>query len=94
MSKKPTRVTAGNYYGRTYDGRMVHIGDNDQVPDAVICRRVVDFPEGRPPNGAKLQPCAECQAFIAYNPKGLHLDQRRICMQCAGVQPLPMRMAE
>jgi len=90
MPKKPTPVDAGNYYGRTYDGRLVLLGDVARKPDHVICRRVDDFPDGRPPNGAKLQPCAQCQEFIAFNPKGLHLDRPRICLQCAGVQPLPI----
>lgn len=57
-------------------------------PDAVICRRVADYASS-PPAGAALGACDQCAAPIAYNPEGPHLDRPRICMQCAGIEPLP-----
>ena len=86
-----TKTAPGKYYGRTWDGRLEPIdGVPVQTPDAIICRRVADYPHQVPPAGAVRGFCQTCGAVIAYNPKGPHQDRPRICMQCAQIQPLPI----
>jgi hypothetical protein len=81
------RTESGEYYERDERGlRPAAPG----VPDVVICRRVVDYPDGQPPIDAALDTCTECSALVAYNPSGPHLERPRVCMQCAGIQPLPI----
>jgi len=77
-----------HYYGRTWDGRLIEALPSD--PDAVICRRVADYPGGQPPAAATLTACRDCEALVAFNPTGPYLDRPRVCLQCAGIQPLPM----
>ena len=60
------------------------------IPDAVICRRVADFPHGRPPAGAAITDCVKCGVPIAYNPRGPHQDKPHVCMPCEHIQPLPI----
>jgi len=87
------RVDGGKYYGVTFAGRLVPLGDVDVVPDKIICRRVADFPRGVPPPGAAIVPCVTCGASVAMNPKGPHRDRPFVCMQCEHVQPLPIEDA-
>lgn len=58
-------------------------------PDAVLCRRVADYPFGMPPSIAIIQTCVECQAPVARNPVGPHGDRPPLCLQCFGITPLP-----
>lgn len=79
----------GTYYWLNFfDGDMKEAAPG--VPHRVVCRRVADFPDGRPPAGAAFVPCVECAAPVAYNPHGPHRDRPRVCMQCVGVEPLPI----
>lgn len=56
-------------------------------PSHVICRRIADYAPSPVPTGAAVGRCAQCDAPVAYNPRGPHLDRPRLCMQCAGIQP-------
>jgi hypothetical protein len=87
-----TKTQAGRYYGIDGHGRMHDLGEQDsgRPPDAVICRRVADFPAATPPASAAIAPCPKCGELIAYNPAGRHGDRPRECMQCHGVEPLPL----
>lgn len=87
------RTKPGQYYGVTRAGRMVPVGDVDLAPDVVICRRVVDYPHGRPPAAAITGPCADCGKRIAWNPTGPHQDRPHVCMQCRQIEPLPIEEA-
>lgn len=81
------KVDGGGYYREGWRGlRPAAPG----VPDAVICRRVVDYPDGQPPPAAALDTCTRCSALVAYNPHGPHVERPRVCMQCAGIAPLPI----
>jgi hypothetical protein len=84
-----TRTTGGKYYadigGRLREVRPVE----GEPPEAVICRRVADYPGSVPPAGAMVGRCLDCDASIVYDPRGPHPGVRRICMQCARIQPLP-----
>jgi len=60
------------------------------VPDVRVCRRVADYAPSPVPAAAAIGFCADCGTPIAYNPHGQHLDRPAICMQCAGIQPLPI----
>jgi hypothetical protein len=92
--KKYFQVESGQYVGIDHKGRMHHVDDTaGQPPDVVVCRRVADFPAGQAPRGAGVAPCVECQTLIVYNPNGPHLDRPRVCMQCRGIQPLPITRA-
>lgn len=88
--KKRTFVQGGNYYGETVSGQLVPMGDVEVPPDAVVCRRVVDFPRGIPPPAALVVACDRCGASVATNPNGPHRDRPRVCMQCAHIEPLPL----
>lgn len=82
-------VFAGGIYQRDARGRMTPVGDvSADLVDVWICRRVADFPTG-PPAGAALAACSRCAAAIAYNP-ARSLPAPKICMQCAGIEPLPL----
>jgi hypothetical protein len=77
----------GEYYGRvTKDGPLLPAPAGQ--PDVVICRRLADYPRGRPP-GAWLTVCARCGAPIAFDPRSLHSDRPHVCMQCCHIRPLP-----
>lgn len=82
MDTKP-----GQYLRRDDRHRLQAVAPGE--PDAVICRRVTDYPDGRPPSIALLQPCVECGAVVARNPAGPHADRPPLCMQCYGLAPLP-----
>jgi len=91
VTRERTKTMPGTYYGVTHAGRMVPLSSSpDRPPDKVICRRVADYAPFRPPAAASTGPCADCGAPIAWNPAGPHQDRPKICMQCAGIQPLPI----
>lgn len=84
METKP-----GRFYGRTWDGRLEEVPGQDHQADVWICRRLCDFPGGRLPPGGEIAQCERCEAVIVYNP-ARQLAVPRVCMQCAGIQPLPI----
>jgi hypothetical protein len=91
MKKPGPRIDAGHYYGkRTRTGPLEPAPPG--VPDAVICRRVIDYAPHPLPTGAEVTTCSECSALIAYNPAGPHQDAPKVCMQCAWIKPLPMEV--
>ena len=59
-------------------------------PDVVICRRAVDYLPGLPPPGAHIGRCSDCHVWIVSDPRGPHPDKPHICLQCAGITPLPL----
>ena len=85
------KTQPGHYYARDDDGRLIEYTPVEESPptDVVICRRVVDFPHATPPPGARILSCAECAAPIAADPASPHQELPRICLQCAGIRPLP-----
>lgn len=89
---------SGQYVGVDGEGRYHRLGHHrditpPQPPSKTICRRVLDYPHGRPPAIAALTHCVECGDAIAFNPAGPHQDVPKICMQCAGIDPLPITEA-
>jgi hypothetical protein len=85
-------VNAGTYVVRTPNGfaRLPEFPINP-VPQVVICRRLSDYPQQRPPAAAAMTVCHTCRAPIAFNPNGPHHDRPKICLQCAGIEPLPIK---
>lgn len=59
------------------------------APDAVVCRRLVDYPGFQVPRGGEIGTCGRCDQLVVFNPKGPHQDRPRVCMQCVGISPLP-----
>lgn len=84
------RITKPGLYGVTWTGEHVKVGDDFGPPSEVVCRRVADYPKGKPPAAARITTCADCGRRIAFNPAGPHQDKPKVCMQCAGIQPLPI----
>ncbi len=81
-------IRVGNYYGRTDDDRLVPVSPW-RAPDTWVCRRLADFPDQEiPPNGATAE-CSRCTEIVVFNPKR-HVRAPKVCMQCAGITPLPM----
>jgi hypothetical protein len=78
-------VNPGTFYKREPSGRLVPTADTGQ-PDVWVCRRVADYP--RLPEGAATTVCCRCHAPIAFNPART-VDAPKVCMQCAGIEPLP-----
>ena len=89
---KKADVHGGNYYARDpVNGRLVPHAPG--VPDVWICRRVADYPPAPVPVGAGFATCSRCGAAIAYNPartRTVPATTPKVCMQCAGVEPLPI----
>jgi hypothetical protein len=83
------RTEGGHYYERDWTGRL---RDTAQcgIPDVVICRRVVDYAPAPVPPTAAVTESARCGAVIAYNPANPHTARPKICMQCGGIEPLPI----
>lgn len=87
--KRGIDVHGGNFYGqRVKDGPLEPAPPGR--PDIVVCRRVADYDVPLPAHAATTN-CSQCAAPIAFNPQGPHQDVKKICMQCARIQPLPMR---
>jgi len=83
---------AGQFLGVTATGRYLELGAEEvggRAPARVICRRVADYAQGRAPAGAALGACASCGAAIAFNPAKFP-DQPHVCLQCSGIEPLPI----
>lgn len=95
MTKKKRRgelVEAGRFYARvTPDGPLLPAPAS--APDVWICRRVADFPNRALPVGAAEACCDRCGAAIAYNPgrvAAVPAATPKHCMQCCGIEPLPI----
>lgn len=86
MSK---HVTGGQYLERDWTGRLIDTARRD-TPDVVICRRVVDYAPAPVPPTAAITECTRCGAAVAFNPAGPHPTRPKICMQCGGIEPLPI----
>lgn len=90
MTKRPPLIGPGYYRRDDRTSRLQPVGDVDEAPTVVICRRVRDYAPAPVPAGAGVTPCSRCGSFIAFNPAGLHQDVPKVCMQCAGIRPLPI----
>lgn len=87
MTKRYTRP--GQFFLRSiFGGPLETMPDLGVQPDEVVSRRVVDFPDGRPPENAVLMTCGRCGAAIASERKFPGVP--RICLQCSGIEPLPI----
>lgn len=64
-----------------------------EAADVWVCRRVVDYAPAPVPPHAAVDTCAWCSALVAYNP-ARPVDAPRVCMQCAGIEPLPITPAD
>lgn len=91
MTTNHDEVKPGVVYERDWRGRLVerHVLAPGEMPDIWVCRRVVDYPHQQPPAGAATDVCQRCGAVIAYNP-ARRVVAPRVCMQCAGIEPLPI----
>lgn len=79
-----TRIRAGRYY--LLDDRATEV--LPQEPDAVVCRRVVDWPVGKPlPPGTAFGTCVQCCAWVLFEAAGPHPEKPRVCQRCAGIVP-------
>lgn len=80
----------GKFYQFGPDGvdrEAVEPEDGDEVI-SWVCRRVEDFNISIPA-GAAFADCSVCGAPIVYNPART-VDAPKVCMQCAGLIPLPI----
>lgn len=84
------RIEGPGLYGLLASGEAVKLPDDYTAPDEVICRRVADYPHGVAPAAAATTRCTRCQRRIAFNPAGPHQDKPKVCLQCAGIEPLPI----
>jgi hypothetical protein len=85
-----TDTRPGAFYLRQ-PGRPLIESTDSARPDTWICRRVVDYPDGHVPPGGLVDTCRHCSALVAYDPLSpVPPDTPKLCMQCAGIQPLPM----
>jgi hypothetical protein len=87
------RVDPGRFYARTGRGLTEATPGPDDQTDAWICRRLADFPPGRVPVGAATSACERCGAVVVYDPRTVAIippSTPQVCMQCAGIQPLPL----
>jgi hypothetical protein len=82
----------------TLPGRFFEMGDDGEMTDLGptfregaqlwICRRVRDHP--RIPADAGICACRSCGCAIVFDPKRLFdIQAPKVCMQCAGITPLP-----
>jgi hypothetical protein len=87
MSRKHTH--GGQYLERDWTGRLSDTTRRG-TPDVVICRRVVDYAPSPLPTGARLAVCRQCWEPVVYDPAGPHPERPKICLQCGGIEPLPI----
>lgn len=90
------RVTkAGVYYEQSATGELRERGPllkHGERAGVWVCRRVADFPGGKPPNGGATTICASCWASVVFDPARqgqVAGDPPKVCMQCAGIEPAP-----
>jgi hypothetical protein len=82
-------IHPGRQYRRNDAGRFEEVPAG--VAEVWICRRLEDYPRGRPPEGAGLAWCHRCGRPIAFNPETpLPASVPKACGQCYGIDPLPM----
>jgi hypothetical protein len=83
-------VFGGQFYERGPDGKLQSVGTTaPRAPDVWICRRVSDYYGSRVPAGGAVAPCTKCGESVVFNPRR-EVDAPKICMQCGGIQPLPI----
>jgi hypothetical protein len=85
--KTPNTPPPGTFCRRDEQGRLHEVGPGP-APDVTICRRLADFPDGAP-GSATVIACATCGALVATANR--FPERPTICMQCAGIEPLPVR---
>lgn len=88
-----TVVFGGRLFLRQPDGSLVPVDADPTRADEWICRRVVDFPGQRLPATAAVSLCGRCLQPIAFNPdRATRVPPLtpKVCMQCAGIEPLPI----
>src|SRR5262245_59315514 len=86
------RLVHGGEYINLETGARVAPGE----PGVVVCRRLEDLPTGfalAARGGIRIARCGACGTAIAYSLKSPHADTPHICLQCAGIEPLPMGAA-
>lgn len=83
-----SEVKAGQVYEVDH-GKLV---ESTREPTLWICRRVEDFPPGAIAGlaGIGFAICPKCHAPIAFN-TARKVDAEKVCMQCAGIEPMPWR---
>jgi len=82
-------VHPGRKYQRLEDGRIVE-GHGPEAPDVRVCRRLEDYADGVPAGGA-LGWCGGCGRPIVWTPADqVPADLPRLCLQCVGIEPLPI----
>jgi hypothetical protein len=92
MKKQGQRVDGGHFYERDRATNALK-PTGPGTPDVWICRRIMDYAPAPVPVGAAIGTCARCGFAIAYNPARVPTvprDTPQVCMQCAGIEPLPM----
>ena len=89
MKKSSRDVSPGRLYRLAPSGFMLPVEDDSGAPDVWVCRRTADYAPAPIPAGAAFSVCTKCHAAIAFNPART-VAAPKICMQCAGVTPLPM----
>jgi hypothetical protein len=90
MSRDKDRYVFGGMFFEVKDGRFSPV---DPVPpDVVVARRLRDFEPEDMPAAARLVACAECGCAVVTEAK--FPEKLRVCMQCAGIQPMPFPKAD
>lgn len=88
-----TRVEPGRFYVRhPVTGQFEEVRAGTPA-EAWICRRLSDYAPGTLPAGAWRGTCTVCGAVVGYNPRSVELvppGTPKVCMQCAGIEPLPL----
>lgn len=82
------RIKPGRFYGVTFNGDRFEVQPPAAGPDVWICRRVADYTHGVPAAGAVAN-CDRCDAPVIFNPARTFTAPKR-CMQCEGIEPMPM----
>jgi hypothetical protein len=83
MSDPKPDIFGGQFFVRQ-GGRLREVGPG--TPDVTVCRRLRDYNTGIPEGGA-VTACAECGCAIVT--QGLFPTRPTICLQCAGILPMP-----
>lgn len=78
-------VLPGHYYDMSKRVTEASPGE----PEYVVCRRLRDYAGTMPLTGA-ITWCARCHCAVVFDPMGPHPDRPRVCMQCVGIEPLPL----
>lgn len=85
------KLTPGRFYGIDPDGARFEVAVPAAGPDVWVCRRVADYAPGTIPADASVANCEHCAAPLVFNPARTFTAPKH-CMQCEGIEPLPMEM--